>query len=323
MATKTPATEWQEPEDQAKKSGLGKWGRPSQPYDLFMDEQGIPIFRGIGVSKVQDLTLAPWKRMGGNGTFIQLWGTEGKWGMYVVEIPPAGALNPEKHLYEEIYLVVEGRGSTEVWRDGSNKKSTFEWSKGSLFTIPMNTQHRLVNATSGGALLLAGTTAPPVMNLFQSQSFIFNTPYDFTDRYDESSDYYKPNDDIEPDPVRGLAMRRTNIMPDIINTELPVDNRRSPGYRRAVHVGQQVLPVDRSARAWTLFEGSRPRLGRGAHLPTRQGLHVHVATGARHAPLGGRLRGPSAQAGLRARGDGDGGAHDRRLVPPALRHRTR
>ena len=96
----------------------------------------------------------------------------------------------------------------------------------------MNTQHRLVNATSGGALLLAGTTAPPVMNLFQSQSFIFNTPYDFTDRYDESSDYYKPNDDIEPDPVRGLAMRRTNIMPDIINTELPVDNRRSPGYRR-------------------------------------------------------------------------------------------
>ena len=59
MATKTPATEWQEPEDQAKKSGLGKWGRPSQPYDLFMDEQGIPIFRGIGVSKVQDLTLAP------------------------------------------------------------------------------------------------------------------------------------------------------------------------------------------------------------------------------------------------------------------------
>ena len=93
MATKTPATEWQEPEDQAKKSGLGKWGRPSQPYDLFMDEQGIPIFRGIGVNKVQDLTLAPWKRMGGNGTFIQLWGTEGKWGMYVVEIPPAGALN--------------------------------------------------------------------------------------------------------------------------------------------------------------------------------------------------------------------------------------
>ncbi len=27
-------------------------------------------------------------------------------------------------------------------------------------------------------------------------------------------------------------MRRTNFMPDIVNTELPLDNRRSPGYRR-------------------------------------------------------------------------------------------
>jgi hypothetical protein len=27
-------------------------------------------------------------------------------------------------------------------------------------------------------------------------------------------------------------MRRTNFMPDIINCEMPLDNRRSPGYRR-------------------------------------------------------------------------------------------
>ena len=27
-------------------------------------------------------------------------------------------------------------------------------------------------------------------------------------------------------------MRRTNIIPDIIDCELPLDNRRSPGYRR-------------------------------------------------------------------------------------------
>jgi hypothetical protein len=46
--------------------------------------------------------------MGGNGTFIQLLGTEGLWGCYVVEVPGAGALNPEKHLYEEQYLVVDG-----------------------------------------------------------------------------------------------------------------------------------------------------------------------------------------------------------------------
>lgn len=229
----TQTDQWHEPTSEGVKSGLGKWKRPRSPYDIYMEEQGIPIHRDIGVRRVQDLPLKPWKRLGGNGTFIQLFGTEGKWGMYVVEVPAAGALNPEKHLYEEVYLVVEGRGSTEVWQEGSNRKHTFEWQQGSLFTIPVNATHRIVNATSSPAMLLAGTTAPPVLNLFQNEHFVFNTDYHFTDRYDDSrEDFYKPSEDIEPDPVRGLAMRRTNIIPDIMNCELPLDNRRSPGYRR-------------------------------------------------------------------------------------------
>jgi hypothetical protein len=70
------------------------------------------------------------------------------------------------------------------------------------------------------------------MNLYSNPDFVFNCPYNFKDRYDSSDDYYKPNEQIEPDPVRGLAMRQTNIIPDIIACELPLDNRRSPGYRR-------------------------------------------------------------------------------------------
>jgi mannose-6-phosphate isomerase-like protein (cupin superfamily) len=232
MASKPSVEQWNEPDSEATKSGFGKWARPRSPYDIFMEEQGIPIYRGIGVYRVQDLPLQPWKRLGGNGTFIQLYGTEGKWGMYVVEVPAAGALNIEKHMYEEIYYVVEGRGTTEVWRDGSPDKNTFEWTAGSLFTIPINATHRLINATSSPSLLLSGTTAPPVVNLFQSTDFVFNSDYQFVDRYDASADYYKPSEDLEPDPVRGLAMRRTNIMPDIVHCELPMDNRRSPGYRR-------------------------------------------------------------------------------------------
>jgi hypothetical protein len=70
------------------------------------------------------------------------------------------------------------------------------------------------------------------MNLYDNNDFVFNNPYEFTDRFDGSQDYFKPKDDLAPDPVRGLAMRRTNIVPDIVNCELPLDNRRSPGYRR-------------------------------------------------------------------------------------------
>jgi mannose-6-phosphate isomerase-like protein (cupin superfamily) len=223
---------FQEPTDKKTRAGYGKFLRPNTAYDNFMESQGIPIYRDIGVRRVQDLPRKPWKRMGGNGTFIQLLGTEGLWGCYVVEVPGAGALNSEKHLYEEQYLVVDGRGTTEVWVDGNPKKLTFEWQKGSIFAIPMNATHRIVNATSSPALLLAGTTAPNIMNNFGNEDFIFNCPYHFKDRFDPSDDYYKYKEEVTPDPLRGLAMRQTNIIPDVMSCELPMDNRRSPGYRR-------------------------------------------------------------------------------------------
>jgi len=223
--------EWREPK-RGEKAGFGKWKNPRSPYDLFMEAQGIPIHRDIGVHKVQDLPLSPWKRLGGRGIAIQLLGTEHLWGMYVVEVPGAGALNAERHLYEEIYYVIEGRGTTEVWQDDSRKKLTFEWSRGSLFAIPLNAWHQVVNATSSPALLLAATTAPNIINLIRDTEFVLNCPYNFLARFDASDDYFKPVTDIYADPVRGLAMRRTNIIPDILTCELPPDNRRAFDYRR-------------------------------------------------------------------------------------------
>jgi len=223
--------DWSEPK-RGEKAGFGKWKNPKSPYDLFIEAQGIPIHRDIGVHKVQDLPLKPWKRLGGRGTAIQLLGTEGLWGMYVVEVPGAGALNPERHLYEEIYYVVEGRGTTEVWQESNPKKVTFEWSRGSLFAIPLNAWHQVVNATSSPALLLAATTAPNIVNLIRDPEFVLSCPYNFLSLFDASDAYFKPVEDIYADPVRGLAMRRTNFIPDVINCDLPLDNRRSPGWRR-------------------------------------------------------------------------------------------
>src|SRR5690348_14744790 len=56
--------QWHEP-TLGKRAGFGKWGRVKTPYDLFMESEGIPCFRDIGISKVQHLPLAPWKRLGG------------------------------------------------------------------------------------------------------------------------------------------------------------------------------------------------------------------------------------------------------------------
>lgn len=222
---------WHEPKA-GENAGYGKFKRKPLPYDLFMETEAIPVFRGIGVKRVQDLPMRPWRRLGGRGSYIQLYGTEGLWGCYVVEVPAGGALNIERHVYEKVVLVVEGRGTTEVWQQGQAKRQTFEWQKWSMFSIPLNASHRFVNASNSPAVLLCATTAPPLMNLVDNLRFVFDNPFVFDDRYSGAEDYFKPKDDLEPDPIRGLALRRTNLIPDAANCDLPLDNRRSPGYRR-------------------------------------------------------------------------------------------
>ncbi len=311
---------WHEPTG-FKRAGFGKFGRPKTPYDLFMESDDIPIYRDIGVSKVQNLPLVPWARMGGRGSYIQLHGTEGKWGSYVVEVPGAGALNAEKHMYEEIYLVVEGRGSTEVWLEGDTKRHVFEWQKGSLFSIPVNAMHRIVNASSAPALLLGGTTAPNLMNLINNTDVIFNCPYQFRDRFSGADDFYKYKDDIEPDPVRGLAMRRTNFIPDIVNCDLPLDNRRSPGWRRVepfmtgntfyLWIGQHENGHYSKAHAHTSAAVLICVKGKGYTYTWPENLGADAVE---------RRQGRSGQARrLRAGRHGVGGARRRALVSSAFR----
>jgi hypothetical protein len=33
-----------------------------------MEDEGVPIHRGVGVHKVQNLPMKPWKRLGGKGS---------------------------------------------------------------------------------------------------------------------------------------------------------------------------------------------------------------------------------------------------------------
>ena len=214
MHDKTDMTHWHEPKA-GENAGFGKFLRKPMPYDSFMEAEGIPVYRGIGVRRVQDLPMKPWKRLGGRGSLHPALRHRRAVGHVCGRGAGAGALNVERHLYEKVVLVVEGRGSTEVWQEGQTKRHVFEWQKGSLFAIPLNAFHRIVNASSSPALMLCGTSAPNVMNLLDNPKFIFNCPHNFTERFSGAEDFFKPNDDIEPDPIRGLAMRRTNFIPDI------------------------------------------------------------------------------------------------------------
>ena len=249
---------WHEPGNDLY-AGTPSWPRLATPYDDFMEAQGIPVVRQVGIANVLNLPLRPWARLGGRGCFIQLFGTEGNWGSYLVEVPGAGALNPERHLYEKVHLVLEGRGTTEIWDDGQERPDTFEWSAGSLFAIPMNTNHRIVNSSANPAILLAGTTAPNIFNLFRDTDIIFGSSLKMTKRFDPTADNFEPSEGLQPDPARGLAMCRTNIVADVFKTDLYLDNRRTPGYRRmepkmAENVFYQFIgehPAGRYSRAYS------------------------------------------------------------------------
>ncbi len=124
------AVHWHEPK-RGERAGFGKFGQPQSDYDKFMEAEGIPVFRGIGIRTVRDLRagrLAPDGRARQSTSSCTAPRANGAstWS----RCPAAGALNVEKHLYEEIYLVAEGRGTTEVWLEEGGPKHVFEWQKG-------------------------------------------------------------------------------------------------------------------------------------------------------------------------------------------------
>ena len=215
--------------------GRLSWGRPALPYEKFIEQEGVPIIRGLGVYDVRALDLGNWPRMGGKGAYLELDGLQNRNGIYVVEIPPGGALNAEKHMYEEVFYVVEGRGSTEVWRDGRpDKKQMFEWQKGGLFSPPLNSWHRLINASSSRALLVVATNAPPIMTIYNSVKFIFETPFQFDERYPEDEDYFKPAEGLSIRPETGRHINLGSVIPDTINCDVPVENFRGAGHQHFV-----------------------------------------------------------------------------------------
>ena len=158
-------------------------------YFKWMARQNVPVIDGYGVEDVRDLPMSPWARTRGNAAFINLYGMEGVTGMYVGEIPAGGALEAEKHFYEEVICILDGQGATEVWQEGGSKQM-FEWGPWSLFAPPLNTWHRLINGARQPVKFLAVTNAPLVMDTIHSEEFIYNCPYVFSDRYSGADGYF-------------------------------------------------------------------------------------------------------------------------------------
>ncbi|MCF8563152.1 cupin domain-containing protein [Alicyclobacillus tolerans] len=159
-------------------------------YQEWVRNEGLDIIAAHYVPDLHTVELKPWARRGGAGVYINHEASRTSNDCYVCDIPAGGKLAPQRQLYEEMVYVLDGRGSTTVWND-AGAKVTFEWQAGSLFAIPLNCWHQHFNGSGlETARYLAVTNAPMVINLYEETEFVFNTPYDFKNRFRGEPDYF-------------------------------------------------------------------------------------------------------------------------------------
>jgi oxalate decarboxylase/phosphoglucose isomerase-like protein (cupin superfamily) len=207
------------PENMAKKFAREK----DTPYVRWVEAEGLDIIGAHYVPDLNTVELKPWDRRGGRGVFINHEASRTSNDCYVCEIPAAGKLAPQRQLFEEMVLVLSGHGSTSVWND-AGAKVTFEWGPGSLFAIPLNTMHQHFNGSgTTAARFVSSTNMPPIINLYDEPEFVFNTPHDFTGRFNGEPDYFADNDERE-----GLLLK-TNFVADAVGLPLNEAKERGAG----------------------------------------------------------------------------------------------
>lgn len=206
-------------EELAKKFATEK----ETPYTRWVAREGLDIIGSFYVRSLHTVELKPWPRRGGRGVFMNHDASRTSNDCYVCEIPAGGKLAPQRQLFEEMILVLDGAGSTSVWND-AGKKVSFEWQAGALFAIPLNTWHQHFNASGQRpARFVSVTNNPSVMNLYEEEEFIFNTPYDFKNRFNGEPDYFANGGEQQ-----GLLLQ-TNFVADAVNLPLISAKERGAG----------------------------------------------------------------------------------------------
>ncbi len=206
-------------EELAKKFATEK----ETPYTRWVKSEGLDIVSALYVRNLRTVELKPWARRGGRGVFINHDASRTSNDCYVCEIPPGGTLAPQRQLFEEMVMVLDGRGSTVVWND-SGARVSFEWKAGALFAIPLNCWHQHYNgAGREPARFVSVTNAPPVINMYEDIDFVFNCKHDFKNRFSGEPDYFSPKGE-----QKGLLLE-TNFVADAVSLPLISAKERGAG----------------------------------------------------------------------------------------------
>ncbi|MBI4491305.1 MAG: cupin domain-containing protein [Chloroflexi bacterium] len=183
--------------------------------DVYLEwakNEGIPTVEDFGVDLLA-VETAPWARMGARGAYVHIKGRGDFLNVYVCEIPPGQATNPQKHLFEEVIYVLDGRGSTTI-ETAEGARHSFEWGTGSLFAIPLNTRYRFFNGSGSAPARLASVSNLPMMlNAFHNEAFIFDNDWRFPERIGDDRYFRGEGEFIPMRP--GRHMWETNFVPSL------------------------------------------------------------------------------------------------------------
>ena len=194
------------------------------PYVDWIDREGVLRIEEFAFDDLLAVELGEWKRKGGKGAIINIPYESLTNDTQLVEIDPGGNSEPEHHMYEEYIYVLSGRGAASIWID-EKQKHTFEWTAGSLFTIPLNASYQLFNGSgSEPARYMAVTNAPIMMRLFMNNDFIWNNPYMFPDRLTNDEGWASGGGQM----YKGRVWE-TNFLPDAANMPMPKWGERGGG----------------------------------------------------------------------------------------------
>ncbi|MEE9196079.1 MAG: hypothetical protein V3U44_09575 [Alphaproteobacteria bacterium] len=197
-----------------------------EPYLDWSKAEGIPIVEDFGVD-MKTVETKPWARHGVDGAFVHLKGRGDFLAMYVIDIPPGGKTEPQKHIFEEVFYVIDGHGSTTI-ETYDGRSHSFEWGPKSLFALPLNCKYQHFNGSGADrARFYSCNNLPLVLNLYRNDDFVFANDAKFPER-EGGAEYFAGDGELIP-KMPGRHMWETNFVPNLGEFELKKWDKRGAG----------------------------------------------------------------------------------------------